>query len=118
VADLVGRYIGVDITPELIRANQQRCLSPRRRFLCRDMIHQRLPAADLVLCRDGFASVQYAAATGPFPGIVRNGGRAMSPHGWHLRRQAPCSLALQQPADVTAVSLTARTGSAILSDTT
>jgi hypothetical protein len=52
LADSVDSYIGVDVVPALVTANRQRSSSPRRRFLCRDMCRQRLPAADLVLCRD------------------------------------------------------------------
>jgi len=53
LADSVERYVGVDVVPELIGANRLRWSSPRRRFLCRDMVHQRLPSTDLVFCRDG-----------------------------------------------------------------
>jgi len=52
LADSVDCYIGVDVVPALIAANRAQSASPRRRFLCRDMCRQRLPAADLVLCRD------------------------------------------------------------------
>jgi hypothetical protein len=52
LADAVVSYIGVDVVPALIASNRERCSSPRRRFLCRDMCRQRLPTADLVLCRD------------------------------------------------------------------
>ena len=52
LADSVDRYIGIDVVPALIKANRQGWSSPRRQFLCRDMVRQRLPAADLVLCRD------------------------------------------------------------------
>jgi len=52
LADSVDRYIGVDVVPALVAVNRERCSSSRRLFLCRDICHQRLPAADLVLCRD------------------------------------------------------------------
>lgn len=52
LADAVDHYIGVDVVPALIDDNQARWASPRRQFLCRDMVSQRLPAADLVLSRD------------------------------------------------------------------
>jgi len=52
LADSVDSYIGVDVVPALVTSNRERCASSRRRFLCRDMCRQRLPAADLVLCRD------------------------------------------------------------------
>lgn len=52
LADSVGNYVGVDIVPALIDANDERWSSPRRRFVCCDFVHDRLPAADLVFCRD------------------------------------------------------------------
>jgi SAM-dependent methyltransferase len=52
LAEAVDRYIGIDIVPAIVRSNQQRWSSPERQFLCRDMVRQRLPAADLVLARD------------------------------------------------------------------
>ncbi len=52
LADSVKRYVGVDVVPALITANRQRWSSSSRQFFCRDIVLQRLPAADLVLCRD------------------------------------------------------------------
>jgi hypothetical protein len=52
LADCVQRYIGIDVVPALIRTNRRRWSSPNRQFFCRDLVRQRLPAADLVLCRD------------------------------------------------------------------
>ncbi|MBT9549930.1 MAG: class I SAM-dependent methyltransferase [Hydrogenophaga sp.] len=52
LADAVDRYVGVDVVPALVSANETRWSSPRRQFLCRDMVRQRLPDADLVLSRD------------------------------------------------------------------
>ena len=53
LSDSVERYVGVDVVPALIVANRRHWSSERRRFLCRDFVRQRLPSADLVLCRDG-----------------------------------------------------------------
>jgi hypothetical protein len=60
VADAVESYVGVDVVPALIASNRHRWRSPRRRFLCRDIVHQRLPTADLVLCRDGLVHLSEA----------------------------------------------------------
>ena len=60
LADAVGYYIGVDVVPEIIRANRRRWSSVHRRFLCRDMVCQRLPSAHLVLCRDGLVHLSTA----------------------------------------------------------
>jgi hypothetical protein len=53
LSDSVERYVGIDVVPALIDANRRHWLSERRRFVCRDFVRQRLPRADLVLCRDG-----------------------------------------------------------------
>ena len=50
LAAVVDRYVGIDVVPALIKANRR--ASPHHHFLCRDMVHQRLPQADLILCRD------------------------------------------------------------------
>ena len=45
-------YIGGDVLPELVRANQARWGGPGRRFVALDLIKDDLPDADLLLCRD------------------------------------------------------------------
>ena len=52
LADCVSHYIGVDVVPALIAGNRRQHASPRRRFLCRDIVRQRLPACNVILCRD------------------------------------------------------------------
>jgi hypothetical protein len=60
LADAVDHYIGIDVVPALIRANRQRSSQADCRFLCRDMVRQRLPSADAVLCRDALVHFQQA----------------------------------------------------------
>lgn len=60
LADAVDRYIGVDVVPALIHSNRRRWPSPHRQFLCRDIVHQRLPSADLVLSRDALVHLSQA----------------------------------------------------------
>ena len=51
--DLEGiKYVGADIVPEIVQANQARFGSDARRFVQADIIDGELPAADLVFCRD------------------------------------------------------------------
>jgi len=51
--DLAGiTYTGAEIVPEIIEANQQN--HPGKNFILVNIIHDQLPAADLVLCRDCF----------------------------------------------------------------
>lgn len=45
------RYIGVDVVEPLIARNNQIYGSPDRTFLCADITKDRLPPADVVLCR-------------------------------------------------------------------
>jgi len=47
------RYIGVDIVAELIELNRQKYrIEAVREFRVMDLVRDRLPAADLILCRD------------------------------------------------------------------
>ena len=55
------RYIGADIVPELIAANQARYGTTRRRFVVLDLMHDALPPADLLLCRDGLVHLSFEA---------------------------------------------------------
>lgn len=45
-------YVGADIVPELVAANQQAYGASWRRFVHLDLLSDPLPAADLILCRD------------------------------------------------------------------
>jgi len=56
LAEAVDFYVGVDVVPALIEENRRRWSSPRRRFLCRDIVCQRLPSANLILCRDALVT--------------------------------------------------------------
>lgn len=62
--DWATYYIGVDVVREIIESNRARHGSSRRRFLHADITSDELPAADLVLCRDGLVhmSFEHAAA--------------------------------------------------------
>lgn len=81
-------YIGGDVLPELIDANQRQWGGAARRFAVIDLLKDDLPAADLLLCRDclvhfSFADVHAALAnvrragcpwllTTTFPGCAEN----------------------------------------------
>lgn len=72
LADSVERYIGVDVVPELIAANRRHATA-RRRFLCRDLVRQRLPAADLILCRDALVHLSEADVFAALANLGRTG---------------------------------------------
>ena len=72
LADAVGLYVGVDVVPAVVDAARRRA-SPRRRFLCRDMVRQRLPRADLVLCRDALVHLSEADVFAALANFRRTG---------------------------------------------
>ncbi|KYK44713.1 hypothetical protein A1D31_36180 [Bradyrhizobium liaoningense] len=50
--DLGIDYIGADIVPELIAANQTKYGNDHRRFIVHDVAQELTPEVDLILCRD------------------------------------------------------------------
>jgi hypothetical protein len=54
VVGTLDRYVGVDIVPDLIERNLRLYGSDRIHFACADIVADRLPEADAVLCRDCF----------------------------------------------------------------
>jgi hypothetical protein len=52
IAGKLDRYVGVDIVPDLIERNTAAHASDTVSFVCADIALDRLPRADLVLCRD------------------------------------------------------------------
>lgn len=51
---IFDEYVGVDIVPDLVAANQRRFGGPGVRFECADITRDVLPACDLILTRDCF----------------------------------------------------------------
>ena len=59
--DLGGiSYIGADIVPSIIAENDRRFASVSRRFVELDLTRDRLPDADVLLCRDCLVHLSYA----------------------------------------------------------
>jgi hypothetical protein len=50
----IERYVGVDIVRDLVERNNRLYGSEQIRFECADIVVDRLPSADAVLCRDCF----------------------------------------------------------------
>lgn len=69
----VEQYIGIDVVTELIEQNQQRYGNARRQFRCRDIIRDRLPSGDLVLCRDCLVHLNFEQAKNILLNIKRSG---------------------------------------------
>lgn len=74
LADAVDHYIGVDVVPSLIEAHQGHA-SPRREFVCRDLVSDPLPAADLVFCRDCLVHLSNAEIRKALENLRRTGAR-------------------------------------------
>src|SRR5205085_4730414 len=58
--DLGVAYTGADIVASLVEENQQRYGSAGRTFARLDLTCDKLPAADVVLCRDCLVHLSYA----------------------------------------------------------
>ena len=69
------QYIGGDVLPELVPANEQQWGSPSRRFVTIDLLKDDLPAADLLFCRDCLVHFSFADAAA----ALRNTGRSQCP---------------------------------------
>ena len=54
LAGSLERYVGVDIVRDLVDRNERLYATDRIRFLSADIVIDRLPSADAVLCRDCF----------------------------------------------------------------
>jgi hypothetical protein len=68
-------YTGIDIVEALIADNVRRFGAANRRFLCLDMTRADLPAADLILCRDGLVHLSFADARAAIRAFRRSGAR-------------------------------------------
>lgn len=68
-------YTGIDIVEALIAGSAHRHGAANRRFLCLDMTRADLPAADLILCRDGLVHLSFADARAAIRNFRRSGSR-------------------------------------------
>lgn len=60
LVDLSGiLYTGVDVVASLIERNERSYGGPGRRFMTGDIVADRLPVADLVICRDCLVHLSY-----------------------------------------------------------
>lgn len=64
-------YVGGDLLPELVEENRRRQVGPGRDFQVMDLTTSRLPAADLLLCRDCLVHLSVAEAARALTNIRR-----------------------------------------------
>jgi hypothetical protein len=76
--DLAGiDYVGADIVEQLVEQNQRRHQKGRVRFQRLDLVKDRLPKADLVLCRDCLVHLSFAEARRSMRNICASGARLL-----------------------------------------
>jgi SAM-dependent methyltransferase len=67
------RYIGADLVPELVQSLAAEFGGAGREFLVLDLTRDRLPRADLLLCRDCLVHLSYADIRRALTNLVRSG---------------------------------------------
>ncbi len=68
-------YMGVDIVPEMIELNRKHYADKGHHFLCLDCVHDPLPEAEMVLCRDVIAHLNYKDACDLLRNIKNSGSK-------------------------------------------
>ena len=71
----IKRYVGVDIVPGLVRANQEKYGSDVVSFRHIDITRDELPRSDLILCRDCLVHLPLQAALDALRNFKRSGSR-------------------------------------------
>jgi len=74
-ADLEVDYLGGDIVPELVEANQARYGAQRRRFQLLDIAAAVPPAVDLIFCRDLLVHFSFRDAAAAISNLRASGSR-------------------------------------------
>jgi hypothetical protein len=67
------RYIGADLLPEIVQSLAAEFGGFRREFLVLDLTRDRLPRADLLLCRDCLVHLSYPDIRRALANVVRSG---------------------------------------------
>src|SRR5262249_11416011 len=68
-------YVGIDVVEELVAVNRLRYGTPRRRFVALDIIPDRLPRADLIICRDCLVHLKNRQVAAALRNFRRSGSR-------------------------------------------
>ena len=66
-------YIGADILPEIIQRNNELYERPNLKFRTMNLLEDRLPKTDLILCRDCFVHFSYSHVTAALRNICDSG---------------------------------------------
>ncbi len=57
--DLIKKYYGIDIVDKIIISNKKKYEDEKKSFICMDIINDKLPEGDLILCRDCLVHLPY-----------------------------------------------------------
>lgn len=55
----LDKYIGADIVPEIIADNNKKYANKNRQFITIDIIKDRMPSVDMIICRDCFVHFSF-----------------------------------------------------------
>lgn len=66
-------YVGIDVVPDLISRNRQLYETPQRTFIVADITRDRLPCADVILCRDCLIHLSFMSINTAISNFKRTG---------------------------------------------
>lgn len=69
----IDQYTGVDVVPDLITRNQQLYANNKTQFVMLDLTRDKLPRADVILCRDCFIHFSYRHIAAAIKNFKRTG---------------------------------------------
>ena len=69
------RYMGVDIVPQIIAANERKYANAMTSFAVLDIVNDALPRVDLILCRDCLVHLPLQAALSALRAFVKSGSK-------------------------------------------
>lgn len=69
----VVEYVGADVVPELVARNRAAYARPGRSFVVADVVKDRLPRADVILCRDCFIHLSFRDIHSALANFKRSG---------------------------------------------
>lgn len=78
LADAVPLYLGVDIVPEIIQKNIERFTSTNRFFRTADIIRDKLPTVDVILCRDCLVHLPFTDVRAAIRNFAATGSRFLA----------------------------------------
>lgn len=83
----VEQYIGADIIPDLIARNQRLYGNDQTQFLLLDLTHDKLPRADVILCRDCLIHFSYRHIAAAIKNFKRSGSTYLLTNSYPMWRR-------------------------------